>query len=291
LGRVPLARRKAIEAAIGAHTGPLRARFKFGRVYVAGVGSTPNRLTVLGSSGAWPESGRACSGFLIESDGATLVLDLGFGTLPRLLKYCRAQDLRAVFISHAHADHCVDLYGLYRALKLPTPPFPSPPVYASAEVVERVGALDGAGGPERLRQSLDFRPLEGGQETTVGPFRLRTFALPHFTPNLGVRVEVDGAAIAYTGDTGPSELVPELAREADLFVCDSTHPTPPYSTGPRLLLSAAEAGEYARQAHARRLLLTHLWPGSDRALALMNAKKSFDGDVRVAEEALTIDID
>jgi ribonuclease BN (tRNA processing enzyme) len=44
-----------------------------------------SRLVVLGSSGAWPEPGRACSGFVVEHAGARIVLDLGYGTLPRLL--------------------------------------------------------------------------------------------------------------------------------------------------------------------------------------------------------------
>ena len=44
-----------------------------------------SRLTVLGSSGAWPEPGGACSGFLLEHNGFRVALDLGYGTLPRLL--------------------------------------------------------------------------------------------------------------------------------------------------------------------------------------------------------------
>jgi len=44
-----------------------------------------SRLVVLGSCGAWPEPGRACSGFVVEHAGARIVLDLGYGTLPRLL--------------------------------------------------------------------------------------------------------------------------------------------------------------------------------------------------------------
>jgi ribonuclease BN (tRNA processing enzyme) len=44
-----------------------------------------SRLVVLGSCGAWPEAGRACSGFVVEHGGVRVVLDLGYGTLPRLL--------------------------------------------------------------------------------------------------------------------------------------------------------------------------------------------------------------
>lgn len=250
----------------------------------------PTRFKVLGSSGAWPDAGRACSGYLIQSAGATLVLDLGFGTLPRLLQTCRAQDVGAVFVSHAHADHCVDLYGLYRALRLPQPPIASPPVFAIGEVMERVGALDGAGGPERLRSTLDFRPIEGDKTFEAGPFRLRTFALPRFVPNLGVRVEVGGTTVAYTGDTGPSEVISELARDVDLFVCEATYPTPPASEGPRLLLSASEAGAYAQGARAKRLVLTHFWPGDDRTISLDLARKSFGGEALLAEQGMTIDL-
>ena len=76
------------------------------------------RLTVLGGCGAWPEPGRACSGFLLEHDGFRVVLDLGYGTLPRLLALLgstRADGLGAVVVTHDHPDHVVDLHGLFRA--------------------------------------------------------------------------------------------------------------------------------------------------------------------------------
>ena len=60
------------------------------------------RLTVLGGCGAWPESGQACSGFLVEHDGFRLLIDLGYATLPRLLEYLAADRVDAVFISHGH---------------------------------------------------------------------------------------------------------------------------------------------------------------------------------------------
>lgn len=73
------------------------------------------RLTVLGSCGAWPEAGRACSGFLVEYDDFRVVLDLRFGILPRLLEHCPVDGLDTVVITHEHSDHCVDLNGLFRA--------------------------------------------------------------------------------------------------------------------------------------------------------------------------------
>lgn len=85
----------------------LRAAGVTGRCETAGVTS---RLTVLGSCGAWP--GRACSGFVLEHRGARLVLDLGYGTLPRLLALLgssAADGIDAVITTHAHPDHMIEI--------------------------------------------------------------------------------------------------------------------------------------------------------------------------------------
>ena len=247
-------------------------------------------LTVLGSSGVWPEAGRACSGFLIESGDACLVLDLGFGTLPRLLEKVPAEDVRAVFVSHAHADHCVDLFGLYRARALPDPPFLPLPVYSLPDVLQRVGALDGPAGPSRLERECEFHPLATDETVEVGPFWVHTVELPHFVPNLGFRVEIEGLVIAYTGDTGPSHRVAELARSADLFVCEATTRDPSPTDPERNLLTATEAGRYAREAAVHRLMLTHFRPNSDRAPFQTDAAREFSGEIILAEEGKAVSL-
>lgn len=248
------------------------------------------KFTVLGSSGAWPAAGRACSGYLLESGECRIVLDLGFGALPRLLERCPAPSVNAVFISHAHADHCVDLFGLYRARALPRPPFPPLPVYAATEVMDRVGALGGPDGPAQLRRGCEFHALGAEETVEVGPFRVRTVPLPHFVPDLGFRVEVNGVVIAYTGDTGPSPRVVDLARGADLFVCEATYQGPPREGSERFLLTATEAGRYAREAGVARLLLTHFWPDDARAVSRTEAAREFSGEILLAEEGRTLSV-
>jgi ribonuclease BN (tRNA processing enzyme) len=248
------------------------------------------RFTVLGTSGAWPERGRACSGYLVEAAGQRLVLDLGFGTLPRLLEQCRAEEVSAVFVSHAHPDHCVDLFGLYRARALPEPPFAPLPVYASPEVMDRVGGLGGPDGPARLKRECEFHPIGPDTTVDVGPFHLTTMALPHFVPNLGVRIEVDGLVVAYTGDTGPTARVADLTRDADLFVCEATHQRAPPDRPERFLLTATEAGRYARDGGATRLMLTHFWPGDDRSISRTEAAREFRGEILLADEGLSLSL-
>ena len=58
------------------------------------------RLTVLGSSGAWPQAGEACSGYLVEHDGFRLLIDVGYAVVPRLQQNVTVGELEAVLIGH-----------------------------------------------------------------------------------------------------------------------------------------------------------------------------------------------
>ena len=238
-------------------------------------------LTVLGSCAAWPEPGRACSGYLVEYDGFRLVLDLGFGTLTRLLEHCPGGTVDAVVITHAHSDHCVDLNGLLRVrhygdLTLERIPLLCPP--SVAEYVDRME-------PEpRLHELFDIAELPGTHR--VGPFEVTGLALPHHVPNAGIRLTAPGLTLAYTGDTAPDPALIELGADADLYVMEATLQEIPQAE--RNLLTAREAGAFAHAARARKLLLTHFWPGRDRAISLAQAAETFAGEILGAEEGLVI---
>src|SRR5207237_834507 len=64
--------------------------------------------------------------------------------------------------------------------------------------------------------------VEAGSEFEVGPFRFTTALLPHWVPNSGMRISADGSVLCYTGDTGPSEDIEVLARDADLLVIEAS---------------------------------------------------------------------
>jgi ribonuclease BN (tRNA processing enzyme) len=249
-------------------------------------------VTVLGSCGGWPEPGRASSSFLVEHDGFRVVLDLGYGVLSRLLAEldsARADGLDAAIVTHSHADHVADLHGLYRALRLGGSQRTPLPLYAGPGVVEAAQALE-AGDPASVREVLDVHPLPAAPYE-VGPFTLESLPLPHHVPNAGVRIMTTGLTIAYTGDTGPTPALAELGRDADLYIVDATDgdqqsgdPAPPDA----LNLTGRQAGEAAAAARAERLLLTHFWPGNDRAATVAAAAAVFPGEVIAAEEGHTI---
>lgn len=115
--------------------------------------------------------------------------------------------------------------------------------------------------------------------------------LPHYVPNIGVRLEADGITLAYTGDTGPTPQLATLGRDADLFIVEATDRAGETRRRPRNLLTASEASTWAARAGARSLLLTHFWPGTDRAASLATARAGFPGELFLAEEDLVIPLD
>lgn len=104
-----------------------------------------------------------------------------------------------------------------------------------------------------------------------------------------------GLVLAYTGDTGPDPALEHLGRDADVYIVEATSRSqrpsiPPAPAGPRIHLSAREAGLVARAAGAKRLVLTAFWPGNDRARSAAEASEVFGGEVLIAEEGRTIDL-
>lgn len=237
-------------------------------------------LTVLGTCGAWPEAGRAASGFLLEIDGFRLALDLGYATLPRLLEVCPAKALDAVAITHEHPDHCADLSALCRALLFGGGLDNRLPLYCPPGVLERVQAMEPT---EDLREVFEPHPLPGSHE--IGIFRLEGSPLPHHVPHAGVRLTAPGLTVAYSGDAGGDHALGELAHKADLFIAGAT--LQGAATDPRLL-SAAEAGRWAARAEVRRLLLTHFWPDTDRGRCVTEAAATYDGEILAAAEGLVL---
>src|SRR3954469_7376412 len=88
------------------------------------------RLTVLGKSPSWQDAGGACSGYLLQEEETSVLLDCGNGVFGKLRQHIDYVDVDAVVISHLHADHFLDLVPYSYALSyaprqqpVPIPPF------------------------------------------------------------------------------------------------------------------------------------------------------------------------
>jgi ribonuclease BN (tRNA processing enzyme) len=98
--------------------------------------------------------------------------------------------------------------------------------------------------------------------------------------SLGYRIEADGVTLAYTGDTGPCDEALELARGADLFLCEASYQN--HSGLTYFHMSAEQAAQHASAAGVERLVLTHLVPGLDPDVSRQEAAAAFAGPVDVA---------
>ncbi|MFC4533368.1 MBL fold metallo-hydrolase [Sphaerisporangium dianthi] len=247
------------------------------------------RITVLGGCGAWPAAGQACSGYLVEHDGFRLLVDPGYATLPRLLEHTGADDVDAVLVSHGHPDHCADLNPLLRArtFRDAPPPASALAIFTPPGAVDPVLALDQGRALADAYRLHDFTP---GGRLEVGPFLVGTWALPHYVPNAGLRLEAGGRVLAYTGDTGPSPDLAHLARDADVFLAEASYAEHVPADAAPYMSSARQAGQNAAKAAVRRLVLTHLLPGSDPDAVEDAARRSYSGEIAVARPGSTLDI-
>jgi len=262
----------------------------------AGAGPAA-RVVVLGASGSFPGVDQACSGYVVESGDARVVVDLGWGTVSRLFALLgnhTGDGLHGVFVTHDHTDHMGDLYALFRARWFGRRAADPLPLFAPAGVVARlVDQHDGAA--QDIHRVFGWHETPG-PDTTCGPFAVRTVLLPHHVPNAALRLSTADVAIAFTGDTGASTELAELGRGTDLFVVDATdrHQQAGVESAPAgqppLNLTAAEAGAAARAAGTRVLLLTHLWPGNDRQQARDDAAAHYPEPVLVAHGGLVVDV-
>ncbi|MGH3388355.1 MAG: MBL fold metallo-hydrolase [Actinomadura sp.] len=242
------------------------------------------RVTVIGCSGSFPGPDSPASCYLVEAEGFAMLLDLGNGALGALQRHHKLYDIDAICLSHLHADHCLDLCGYWVArMYCPEGAQPKIPVYGPDGTADRMArAYDLAPDPG-MTEAFDFHTLRGGT-SEIGPFRVTTALLNHPVPAYGFRVEYGGSTLAYSGDTGESAALVELAKDADLFLCEASFLDQP-NLPTDLHLTAREAGEHASRAGAARLVLTHLVPWNEPSRTLLEAKGSeFRGGIELAQQ-------
>lgn len=247
------------------------------------------RLTVLGSAASYPDAGRACAGYLVETDRTRVLFDCGHGVLSNLGRVMDPTRLDAVFISHAHVDHFADVYALQAALRYaPDGPLPRMPLHLPGGLFERMAALLTEHGAEQFPGAFGPVVLAEGVPVTVGDIAVTPRAVDHVEPTFALLAEADGARLCYTSDTATGPAVTGAAAGADVLLAEATLP-PAYENRARHM-TPAQAAALAQASGARTLVLTHLWPTVDRAGAAREARSHFGGHVIVADELDVIDI-
>ena len=262
------------------------------------------RLTVLGKSPSWQDAGGACSGYLLEDGDTCVLVDCGNGVFSKLRSFRDYTTVDAVVISHLHADHVLDLIPYASALTyaprqqpVPVAGWPGTDRPARPRLLAPPGATavlrqvcTAVIFPELVERAFAIEEYEAGA-ARVGSIELTFTPVPHFTETFAIsaRSANGGGRIAYGADCRPSEAVVEFARGADLLLLEATLPRPERD-GVRGHLTPAEAGDHARRAQARRLVLTHISDELDEAWARDEAAAALGGPVEVAREGAVYEV-
>ena len=218
------------------------------------------RLTVIGSSPAWPNPGSAHSGYLVEGPGKVL-LDCGPGVLGRLRETELWPSVDAIAITHFHLDHWGDLVPwVWGSFYLSSNgPVPRPELWVQPGGAAFLTALgERLGFPDMFERAFQLAEYEPNVAFSAGGLSVTPIRVPHYTlQTYAFRVQNSSRVLAYSGDSAPCDELVESARDADLFVCEATLLRGDLDGEPRGHLSLDEALDAFERSRARRLLLTH----------------------------------
>jgi len=235
-------------------------------------------VVVLGSSGSYASKDNPCSGYLVRTEGACVLLDCGPGTLGPLQREIDLTDLTAVVLTHCHPDHWLELPVLRNVFKYFTPRS-GIPVFGTAQTREMDQAVTVHG--SQAGDPFDWHTIDSSSVVSVADQTWTFSRTDHPVETLATRMESGGLSVGCTSDTGPGWKISELGPPLDLVFCDASHLSAFEDHGiPHL--SAREAGECASEADAAKLVLTHLVPGSDPEAHRVEAEAAYGGPVEIA---------
>jgi len=222
----------------------------------------PVNVTVLGAGDAFASQGRFQAGYVINASGVRILMDAGPTLLASMKRVGIAPgDLDVVLISHLHGDHFCGLPFLILEYLYETPLRRKLTVAGPPNLEERTWALFRTMYPETdasaIAGQLEFVELEPERTQKLAGLPVQSIRTPHTVKDvsLAFRVEVDGKAIVFSGDTGWTDRLIDLSANADLFLCECTYFDQP---GLDFHISYTQFMTQRDRLTMRRLVLTHL---------------------------------
>jgi ribonuclease BN (tRNA processing enzyme) len=254
------------------------------------------KLTVIGGSAACPNPGDAGSSYLVTHEGSSLLLDCGPDSISKLRQHAELRKINAVLISHLHSDHTLDLvpfrYGLryIRGARGPRVPLWMPPDgQAFLDRLGRVFALGAESNEPFFEGEFDIREYDPDGCLEMGPFTVTFMPTQHFIDCWAMRIQAGEQRLAYLADSAPIDALVDFARDADVAVCEATlseqESGAPENSGH---MTAAQAGDIARRAGVRHLVLTHLWAEHDLEATVREARATYSGALTIAESGVQV---
>ena len=252
------------------------------------------RITVLGKSPAVPDADGACSGYLVSEEGDVLV-DCGTGVFSKLRSVCDPRAVKAVLITHVHADHIMDLLPYSHALSHvygggAKPLLLGPP--GSTAVLGQIAAAFGMTG--QIEDAFITREYDPDRTVPVAGLEVSFREVPHFIRAWACDLRAqNGKRFTFGADCGPNDEIPRLAKGTDLLMLEATEGTTPHAklnVAHRGHLTAREAGELGRRAQAKRLVLTHFSDMLDGEAVRREGAAGFGNPIELAVAGASFEV-
>lgn len=245
------------------------------------------KLTVIGCWSPYPKTGEACSGYLIEHEDTKILLDCGHSVFSHLGQYTDFNQLDAVFISHFHPDHYVDLYALRHAIR--------GAMYSGIRTQPLQVFMPGDPGDmfNYWSEVPEFTVTRVGEEIAVmvGDMELRFYQGVHSVQSFAVKVIAGGTTLFYTGDTSYNEKFEDVAAGIDVLLAETTmleNEIEYARTSGHM--TTFDSGLLARKSSPGLLIGTHLWPEYPLEQIEKELKLHYQNDFVIASCGLKLTI-
>ena len=282
------------------------------------------KLVLLGTAaGPVPGRRRKMTSHVMLSNGAAYALDCGLGVTDRYAQTgIPFSALKSIFITHHHADHNIEygpllIVGWIQGMGLDVSAYGPPPLKQMTDDFLRAYKTT----VDFWAEDLKMKPLAAvaTQEVAAAGAVMQddnvkvTAAIvqhPPVTPALAYRFDFKDRAIAFSGDTAPSEAVARLAKGADVLVHETMYVPAlekyireqiakgrPVKFEPFMAhmhadhTPAEDVGRIAQEAGVKTLVLSHLTPAIDSISDdtwRAPAAKFFKGEIIVAKDLMVV---
>lgn len=248
------------------------------------------KVTVVGSGCGIPNPRRGSPCIAVSVGKELFAFDCGPGALRSMASAGVGwTELGGIFVTHFHTDHIADIAPLFFAFNIPDVNRTEPlrlcgPPGLKKLYQDLVAAYGDWLEPKRYElfvEELLEVPLEGAT------WRVENAPAEHSRPALAYRFETEGASLVYSGDTDYSESIVQLASPCDLLILECSYPNEIKVPGH---LSPRKAGEMARRAGCKKLVLTHIYPVCADYDLVAQCRQTFDGDVVLAEDGMRFEL-
>jgi ribonuclease BN (tRNA processing enzyme) len=242
-------------------------------------------IKFLGTGSILQEPKRSCSSILIDTPKEKILVDVGPGTLHRLADIgVNPEQLNYIFITHFHPDHVSDLIPIIFAIKNSTDSQIkiSLRVWGPHGFFSYLHGMEIAYGKWLLSDNYIIRFHELKRHLLDFPgLRVIWDKVLHKTESVAYRFEINHKVICVSGDTGYCEELSRLCKDSDLAILECSYPDELAVEGH---LSPSLAGKIAANGNAKKLVLTHFYPGTTQSDIVSVTKKFFKGPIELAED-------